>query len=303
VGGGARGGMGGGGMMGGGARGGMGGGGMRGGGGMMGGGARGGMGGGGMRGGGGMMGGGARGGMGGGGMRGGGGMMGGGARGGMGGGGMRGGAARGGLMSGAATGRAPTGRAPTRPGAPAAPGAAPTGEKALTTKNLRLVLFTDEGVIVADPVAIGLQAKDKRGWLPVSVSLARFKGPEGAKQLRAVGLFSEQSDVFYLGQLRLLVDRTPVRAAVKAEPAITRTGQVIDFSVELSGGPVDPQISWDFGESDEVKQQAVGARVKYVYKKAGDYLVTCTVADRGGVRGPLKASSGVHIEEAPKAEQ
>jgi hypothetical protein len=288
--GGGRGGIGGGGL-GGGGRGGIGGGGMGGGGrGGIGGGGRGGIGGGGL--------GGGRGGIGGGGM--GGGGLGGGGRGGIGGGG------RAGVVGGrGAVGGAPTGQAATRPGAAAAPRAPAPGEKALTLENLRLVFFTDQGVLVADPVRVGLQAKDKRGWIPVSVSLARFQGPEGAKSLRAVGLFAEQSDTFYLGQMRLLIDRTPVRVALKAEPAVARTGEVIAFSADLTGGPVDPLISWDFGEgeSEALREQAVGAKVKYVYKKPGDYLVTCTVTDRAGARPPVKQTTGVHIEEAKKAGQ
>ena len=217
-------------------------------------------------------------------MRGGGGMM--------GGGGMCGGA-------GAAAGRAPAAPATTARPATGAPGAGPPGEKALTLRNLRLVLFTDEGVMVADPVPVDKDVKDKRGWVPVSVALAQFRGAQG-KAIRAVGLFAEESDTFYLGQVRLLVDPTPIKVTLKAEPSVTRPDRVVEFSAELTGGPVQPRFVWDFDASDDLQEQAVGPKVKYLFKKPGDYLVTCTVTDRAGVRESVSKTIGVRVEEAAK---
>ena len=290
---------------GGGARAGGGGGGMRGGGGGgMGGGGGGGMrgGGGGMRGGGGGMGGGGGGGMrgGGGGMRGGGGGMrgGGGGMGGGGGGGMRGGGGARGGAGGAGGARAPGGtRAATRT-RPSAAGTGPAEEKVFLVKGLRVVIFTDQGPVVADSVPVGVMPKDKQGWTPVAIPLSQFRGVEGAKSVRAVGIFSDQSDVFYLGRVALLIDRRPVELTVEAEPGITRINQIIDFSVELRGGPVNPEISWDFDESNGMQQQAVGPKVKYIYKAPGDYIATCTVRDRGGVQPDTVKSVGVRVEGA-----
>jgi hypothetical protein len=247
------------------------------------------MGGGGMGGGGGMRGGG----MGGGGM-GGGGMRGGGMGGGMGGGGMRGGGAgtRGGQAGGRQGGRQ-GGQTPGRPTGPQ--------EKALTIKNMRIVLFTDQGQLIADPVPVIATTKDRRGWIPVSVVLARFSGPKGAREIRAVGLFGDQTDKLYLGQLRLIIDHTPVKVAVKANPGVARTDQLVDFTTELTGGPVDdPQVAWSFGEGEKGQQQAFGTHVRYVYKKPGDFIVTATVKNKAGARAPASGSTGVHIEAAAK---
>ena len=211
-----------------------------------------------------------------------------------GGGGMRGG---GGGMRGGATG----GRQGGRQGGQTAGG--PTGPqvKALTMKNMRIVLFTEQGQLVADPVPVIATTKDKRGWVPVNVALARFSGAKGARELRAVGLFSDQTDRFYLGQLRLIVDHTPIKVTVKANPGMARTDQLVDFTTELTGGPVDdPQIAWSFGEGEKGQEQAFGTHVKYVYKKSGDFIVTATVKDKAGVRAPASGSAGVHIEETPK---
>jgi hypothetical protein len=286
---GGRGGGAGGGAVGGGGGGGRGGGGMRGGGGGGGGGGMRGGGGGGMRGGGG---GGAGGGLGGGGGGGGGMRGGGGARGGGGGAGGAGGRG-GGAGAGATRGRA-GGQAGAAPGGRGA--GAPPGEKALTLQSLRLVLFTDEGMMVAEPVRVATTVKDKRGWYPVSAALAQFRGAKGAKSVGAVGIFADQSDVFYLGQVRLIVDHTPPRVALKAEPAVARTDELVDLTADLSGGPVDPEISWNFGDSGQTGPQAFGPHVKCLYKKPGDYVITCTVTDRAGVHTPVVQTTGVHVE-------
>ncbi len=285
---GARGGMGGGGR-GGGMRGGMGGGGR-------GGGMRGGMGGGGR-------GGGMRGGMGGGGGRGGGmrgGMGGGGMRGGMGGGGGRGGGMRGGMGGAGARGGARAGAAGAQPTQRPGTGIAgqPGDEKIFVLKNLRVVLFTDQGVMIADSAPVGVMQEDKRGWTRVAIPLSEFKGVEDATNVRAVGVFAGESDVFYLGRVGVVVDRRPVEVIVTAEPSITRVDRVIEFSAELRGGPINPEFSWDFDDSDGIDEDAVGREVKYLYKEPGDYLATCTVRDRGGVQQEAVKTIGIRVEDS-----
>lgn len=204
-----------------------------------------------------------------------------------GGGGRGGGGARGGARGGTARGGA-AGTTGLRPGE--------LGEKAFTARHLRLVLFTDKGQLIADDVPVGVFANDERGWTPVAVSLAQLKGPQGATQVRAVGVFSDESEVFYLGRIRLIEDKRPVEVTVKAEPLFANPDQVIAFTASLRGGPVAPIVSWDFDKSDGIQQQAFGLEVKYLYKTSGDYQVTCTVTDRAKVRPPATAIVGIKVE-------
>ncbi len=233
-----------------------------------------------------------------GGMRGGGGGR-GGVRGGGGRGGMLGGG-RGGMRGGGRGGERGLGRAVTAgPRGGLAEGARPAsapGEKVLTVRNLRLVLFTDRGQMIANAVPVGVIPKDDRGWIPVTVPLSQMKGAPGATKVRAVGVFADESDVFYLGRVRLLADSRPVDVTVKAEPLFARPNQLIEFSASLRGGAVDPQISWDFDKADGIQQQALGSEVKFLYKEPGDYLVTCTVTDKAGVRAPATAVVGIRVE-------
>jgi hypothetical protein len=53
---------------------------------------------------------------------------------------------------------------------------------------------------------------------------------------------------------------------------------------------------WDFDKADGIQQQAVGSTVKYLYEEPGDYLVTCTVSDRDGVRSPVTKGIGIKVE-------
>jgi hypothetical protein len=171
-----------------------------------------------------------------------------------------------------------------------------TETKALTARNLRVVLFTDKGMLVADAVPIGFEARDERGWAPVAVSLAEFKGPKDATQVRAVAVFADESEVFYLGRIRLIQDKRPVEATVTAEPLFANLNQLVTFSVALRGGPVDPVISWDFDKSNGIQKQAFGREVKWLFKSPGDYLVTCTITDKAKVRAPATAAVGIRAE-------
>ena len=216
-------------------------------------------------------------------------------------GGMRGGPGmRGGRGGGRGEGRGQGGG--RRPGAGAAPGAgarpgAPAAANAFTLQALRAVLFTDKGMMVADSPPVGTLPKDGRGWTPVAIPLSGFEGAEGAQEVRAVGVFADESDVFYLGRVSLLIDRSPVELTVNADPLIARTDEVIELSASLRGGPIEPRVSWDFDEADGIQEQALGREVKYLYKKPGDYLVTCTVADRAGIRSPVTEVVGIRVEK------
>ncbi len=171
-----------------------------------------------------------------------------------------------------------------------------TDERALTARNLRLVLFTDKGMLTADSVPISFGPRDERGWVPVTIPLSALKGPAGSTQVRAVGVFSSESEVFYLARIRLIEDRRPAEVVIKAEPLFARPDKLITFTASLRGGPIDPIISWDFDKTNGIQQQAVGEEVRYLYSKPGDYLVTCTVTDKAGIRAPATATVGIKVE-------
>jgi hypothetical protein len=159
-------------------------------------------------------------------------------------------------------------------------------------------LFTDKGQLVANEVPISESLKGERGWYRIAYPLSRFTGVGEASRLDGVGVFADEQETLYLGQVRLVIDKTAVKSTLKAEPAITQTGKVVDFTVGLSGGNIDPEIAWDFNESDGVKRQAVGDKVKYVFKEPGDYIVTAVVQDRYGVQEPIRKQIGVRVEKA-----
>ncbi len=209
-----------------------------------------------------------------------------------------GGGGRGGAMGGRGGGTA--GRGGTRAAPGTAAGRIQAGgsleEKIFVLRNLRVVLFTDQGPMIADSVPVGVMPKDAQGWVPVTVPLSQMENIESASTVRAVGVFADESDVFYLGRVGLLVDRNPVEVTVSADPSITRVNRVIEFSAELRGGPINPRFSWDFDKSDGIQEQALGAKVKHVYKKPGDLLATCTVTDRAGVQPEVAKSMGIRVE-------
>ncbi len=212
-----------------------------------------------------------------------------------GGGGAEGGGRRGGAGQRRGTAAQQTGAA-RQPAAAGNPAAAGPQTKAFTLTRVRVTLFTDAGPLTANSAPVAIMAKDKRGWLAVMVPLSQFAGIAEAKVVTAIGVYADQTDVFYLGQVRLVIDHTAVRALVKADPSITVVNRVVEFTAEVSGGAIDPECSWDFDSSDGIQRQAVGDKAKFIFKKRGDYIVTCTIADRAGVREPLVKMIGVHVE-------
>jgi len=240
----------------------------------------------------------------GGGMRGGGGRGGGsgavgGAGGGMGGrgGGGRGGGGRGGAGRGG--GRTTTQREPEPEVRIQTQVARSSDANVFAARNMRLVLFTDKGQMIADAVPIMVDERDERGWVPVTAPLASLRGSEGATQVRAVGVFTDEAEIFYLGRVRLIADKRPAEVSVVATPQFARPNQIVEFRAKLRGGVIDPLITWDFDKTDGITDQAIGREVKFVYKEAGNYMATCRVTDKAGIREEVTANVGIRVEGEP----
>ncbi len=180
-------------------------------------------------------------------------------------------------------------------GAGAAPGAAPaeaptpaeaagpaSPEKAaFRTPRFRVQLVTDRGMAVLPDAAIYPGDKNDAGWVRIGLPLSRFDGPIGDK-LQSIAIFSDSADTLYFGEIKLLLDTSPIAARPGAYPAITQVGEPVTFVAEASAGLTPVEASWDFDNSDGIQQDAQGARVVNVYTNPGTYLVTATIRDATG---------------------
>jgi hypothetical protein len=207
---------------------------------------------------------------------------------------------RGGMMPGGAARRGGAGTAARQPGTPQTgkkPAEADTGKPAFLLRSFRVMLITDKGQMMVDGWPIRNSVLTGGGWRRIAVPLSAFKSPAGeqATLLKGLRLFADRADIFYIGQIRLMVDTTPLRAKVTAKPARAEAGSAVAFQAAVDAGNASTLISWDFDASDGIQVQAQGAKVEWRYEKIGEYVVTCTVSDIYGTKEAVSETAKIVV--------
>jgi len=129
--------------------------------------------------------------------------------------------------------------------------------------------------------------KSAGGWVRVGFPLSEFEGLIGDELHRLV-IFSERSDILYIGQAKIRLETTAIQVSPAAYPAIARVGQPVTFVANAQAGLTPFEAVWDFDNSDDITEQATGARVVNVYRQPGEYEAAVTVRDTTGAIAEAK---------------
>jgi chitodextrinase len=175
-----------------------------------------------------------------------------------------------------------------------------TGKASFLLSHLKIILLTDKGEIVAEAWPVGTENLAPGAWKKVAIPLAAFKSVqiEPATMLQGLQISANRADVFYLGQMRLLVDDGPMKIQISFNPTRPTSGQRITFKASLDAGAAATLVSWDFDNEDGLQIQAQGDVVEWIYRKAGTYVITATVTDEFGDKAPVSATTMVMVNVA-----
>lgn len=173
------------------------------------------------------------------------------------------------------------------PGGPGAGGAAtPT-----TLKTLRFILTTSDGKKSEAYVPVNLNAQGERGWLNVAVPLQAILGLDRTnKQITGFAVSGDATTTFYIGDLRVINDTTPIRGDVNVRDLNLALGEEVTFSAYGEGGSSILRYTWDFDDSDGIQVDAEGQTVKRRFRKAGTYTITLTISDFYGLKQPYSTT-------------
>lgn len=248
-------------------------------------------------------------------------------------GGPSGGPSGGGIPSGRGGGGAPTGGAPGGGGLPGGKGGgAPQGGGSLGSlggppggpsggpqggatavytglKTMRLIITTTDGkkseAFVPAATTVGVE----KGWKQAGIPLQAIKGFDKTNKIvKEISFSGDVSTAFYVGDLRVISDRTPIRAEPSFRTALLSVNQSLTFSASGYGGSSVLKYSWDFDDADGIQNDAEGANVKYRFRTAsndlrntaqyrpnGEFTVTLTVSDAYGLKEPYKTTLKVKV--------
>jgi hypothetical protein len=161
-------------------------------------------------------------------------------------------------------------------------------------KVLRVIITTSDGkkseayVPTTTSVSAG-----ERGWRAVSVPLQGISGFDRTNKIVTQVAFSADSTVtFYVGDIRVVNDTTPIRGEITPKSFNRELGAELTFTARGEGGSSVLKYTWDFDDSDgsDENVDAEGQVVKRRFRKAGTYTITLKVQDYFGLKESFKTT-------------
>ena len=135
-------------------------------------------------------------------------------------------------------------------------------------------------------------------WVDVGVPLAALHFAAGAASspLQSITLGGNNYAVFYVGQIKITQDQTPI-TCFAGDTLTAAPGEPVTLHGTAGGGASALKYSWDFDASDGITEQAVGQTVTTVYYKPQDYKATLTVSDIDGLKKPATSTVTIHVQQ------
>lgn len=203
---------------------------------------------------------------------------------------------------GAGTGRRTGGAAGGYPGMPGygyggyRGGYTPPTMTTRVMKQMRVVIVTTDGKQYEAVVPFEPPITDQEGWFPIGVALGAFKGLSPDARIKEIRVFGDAYGVFYVGEIRVATDPTPITGDA-GEEQIVAANDLVRLEARASAGITPLKYSWDFDASDGIQEDAVGKVVTTRYRKPGEYTVTLTVTDIFGLKKPFVATTKITVNE------
>ncbi|MCS7309673.1 MAG: PKD domain-containing protein [Armatimonadetes bacterium] len=163
-------------------------------------------------------------------------------------------------------------------------------------RQMRVVVVTADGKQYEAVAPFDPPLTDQEGWFPIGVALGAFKGLSPDAQIREIRVFGDAYGVFYVGEIRVATDATPITGDA-GEEQIVAANDLVRLEARASAGITPLRYSWDFDASDGIQEDAVGRVVTTRYRKPGEYTVTLTVTDIYGMKKPFVATTKVTVNE------
>jgi len=164
-------------------------------------------------------------------------------------------------------------------------------------RNFRFIVTTTDGKRSEAYVPINIRAHgDDRGWLTAAVPLQAITGFDRTnKQIASFAISGDATSTFYVGDLRIISDTTPIRGDTNAHSLNLALGEEVELNAFGDGGASILRYTWDFDDSDGIQVDAEGQSVKRKFRKAGTYNITVTISDYYGLKAPYKTTIKVVV--------
>lgn len=178
-----------------------------------------------------------------------------------------------------------------------------------TTSQLQMVRYvitTTDGKKSEAYVPIATGGTSTTGWRAVAIPLKAIRGFDKTnKQVKAISISGDATTTFFVGDIRVVSDTTPIRGRLLVQSQTRGWTEVTDLNLGLGdevtfgatgeGGASVLKYSWDFDAADGLQEDAIGPSVKRRFRKPGTFTITLTVVDEFGLKEPFRATLQVKV--------
>ena len=162
-------------------------------------------------------------------------------------------------------------------------------------KSIRILIHTTDGKF--SEAYLPVVATEDGKFRMIAIPLQSITGLDKTnKQIDQIGLSGDATATFYVGELRVINDSTPITGDIQQQNMNLGLGQEVTFSATGFGGASVLKYSWDFGTSGGgLQEDAVGQAILRKFRKAGKYKITLTISDEYGLKAPRTTSIEVVV--------
>ncbi|MEI7984195.1 MAG: PKD domain-containing protein [Armatimonadota bacterium] len=178
-----------------------------------------------------------------------------------------------------------------------------------TLKMMRIIIATTDGMKSEAFIPAATTVGIDRGWKQAGIPLQAIKGfDKSNKIIKNISFSGDVSTAFYLGDIRVINDRTPIRGETSFRTAVSNVNSSLTFSATGYGGSSILKYSWDFDDADGIQADAEGQSVKYTFRTAsndltnastrrpnGEFTITLTISDTFGLKDPYSTTIKVKV--------
>lgn len=190
-----------------------------------------------------------------------------------------------------------------------APGGLGGATAAPTLKSIRIIISTTDGKKSEAVLPAATSSSNDRGWKQAGIPLQAIKGFQATnKIINSVSFAGDVSTAFYIGDMRVLSDKTPIRGEPNIRSLQTFKNAENIYSATGYGGSSVLKYTWDFDDADGIQVDAEGQAVRYKYRIASDdasnpgsirkdgvFIVTLTISDAYGLKEPYSTQIKVKV--------
>ncbi len=182
-------------------------------------------------------------------------------------------------------------------------GGASGGQGSTTTQaqikpltKIRVVITTSDGKNAEAYIDITSSVKDNNGWFSAGIPLAAIAGFNNTnKKVTAIALSGDSVSTFYVGQVKVLEDNTPVFVEANVSEVNLGFGEEFTFFANGYAGSTAVKYTWDFDAADGISVDAEGPSVTHRFRREGTFTVTVTAVDVFGLKQPRSAKITVTV--------